>query len=140
MPEGKGYGPQFTASAGLSLNIIGDFAYAYNQVPSSDLQSITNTLDFTTGNFLFVGQWTVSGAIYQNDDNPTSGIDQFYLKLNGTVVMSLRTEGNNEQSPHNYTVPVIIPAYTKVEVSAVSATNNELWMVSNTLTGRIYRD
>lgn len=120
------------------LSVVGDFAYAYNQVPSSDLQSITNTLDFTTGKYVFVGEWTVSGAIYQLDDNPTSGIDQFYLKLNGTVVMSLRTEGNNEQSPHNYTVPIIIPPLTHVEISCVSATNNDNWQSSNSLAGRVY--
>lgn len=139
MPEGVGYGPQFTASAGLSLNVIGNFAYGYNQVGSDELQSITNTLDFVTGKYLFVGQWTVVGAIRQDEDSPTGGIDQFFLSFNGTVLQSLRTEGNNENSPLTYTVPIIIPPLTHVEISIVSATNNATWQASNSLTGRIYK-
>jgi len=133
-----GFANSFTGPT-EALEIAGDFAYAYNQVGTELLQSITNTLDFTTGNFLFVGHLTCCGAIRQDESSPTGGIDQFYLSLNGSVLMSLRTEGNNENSPLTYTIPIIIPAYTKVEVSAVSATNNNLWEVSNTLTGRIYR-
>jgi len=139
MPEGVGYGPNIVAGAGLELNVVGDFAYAYNQVGSDELQSITNTLDFTTGKYIFVGEWTVCGAIRQDEDSPTGGVDQFYLKLNGIVVQSLRTEGNEEDMPTTFTVPIIIPPLTHVEISCISATNNALWQSSNTLTGAIYK-
>ena len=120
------------------LSVVGDFAYAYNQIGSDKLQSITNTLDFVTGKYVFVGEWTVVGAIKQDDDSPTGGVDQFYLKLNGTVVQSLRTEGNEEDMPTTFTVPIILPPSTHVEISIISATNNALWQSSNSLAGRIY--
>jgi len=120
------------------LSIVGEFAYAYNQIGSDQLQSITNTLDFVTGKYIFVGEWTVCGAMKQDEDSPTGGVDQFYLKLNGTVVQTLRTEGNEEDMPTSFTVPIILPPLTHVEISCVSATNNALWQSSNTLTGRIY--
>ena len=41
------------------LSVAGDYAYAYNQVGTDQLQSIANTLEFTTGNYLTVGHWTV---------------------------------------------------------------------------------
>ena len=126
------------AGVGTTLNLVGDFAYAYNEKSSSDQQSKENTLDFTTGNYLFVGEWTVCGSINKNGVNSTGGIDQFYLSLNGITVMSLKTDTGEEDMPTQLTVPVIIPAYTHVEVSADCTINNADWMISNTLTGRVY--
>jgi len=141
MPEGVGYGSNIVASTGLELNVVGDFAYAYNQRGTGTVQTPTNTLDFMTGNFLFVGHWTVCGSVNKDGDSDTGGIDQFYLKLNGITIMSLRTDTQSQivESPQSLTVPVIIPAYTTVEVLAVSEQNNDNWLVSNSLTGRIYK-
>jgi len=143
MPEGVGYGPQNTASTGLELNIIGNYAYAYNQVASNNLQSIANTLDFQTGNYLFVGKWTVCGTVNNSGVSVGGGVDQFYLKLNEVTVMSLKTDTGDssagELPPQALTVPIIIPAFTKVEVSAVCTINNAAWILSNTLTGRIFK-
>ena len=136
---GNPVGGSFTGPA-EALEIVGDFAYAYNQVATDQLQSIANTLEFTTGNYLFVGEWTVCGAVNKDGVSGTGGIDQFYLKLNGTTVMSLKTDTGEEDSPTKLTVPVIIPSYTQVQVSADCTINNDNWLVSNTLTGRIYRE
>ena len=136
---GNPVGGSFTGPA-EALEIVGDYAYAYNQVATDQLQSIANTLDFTTGNYLFVGEWTVCGAVNKDGVSGTGGIDQFYLKLNGTTVMSLKTDTGEEDSPTKLTVPVIIPSYTQVQVSADCTINNDNWLVSNTLTGRIYRE
>jgi len=54
MPEGVGYGPQYTASTGKELNVIGNHAYAYSGNVSTT-SSNTTMLKFTTGNYLFVG-------------------------------------------------------------------------------------
>ena len=48
MPEGVGYGPQNTASTGLNLNYIGDYAYAYSGAISCS-DSEKELLNFTTG-------------------------------------------------------------------------------------------
>jgi hypothetical protein len=132
-------GGSFTGGS-KALDVIGDFAYAYNQVGTAQLQSIANTLEFTTGNYAFVGHWTVCGAVNKDNDSDTGGIDQFYFKLNGTTVMSLRTDTQSQQveSPQSMTVPILIPPFTKVEAAAVCEINNDNWLVSNTLVGRIY--
>ena len=95
---------------------------------------------FTTGNYLFVGEWTVCGSVNKDGVSGTGGIDQFYLKLNGTTVMSLKTDTGEEDMPTKLTVPVIIPSYTQVQASADCTINNGNWLVSNTLIGRIYRE
>ena len=136
---GNPVGGSFTGPA-QALEIAGDFAYAYNEVGTAQLQSITNTLEFTTGNYLFVGEWTVSGSVNIDGISANGGIDQFYLKLNGSTVMTLRTDTKEEDMPPSLVVPVIIPAYTEVEVSAVCELENDAWVVSNSLTGRIYRE
>jgi len=123
-----------------ALEIAGNFAYAYNQVGSDLLQTPTATLVFTSGNYLFVGHWTVSGSVNKDGVSTTGGVDQFYFKLNGSTVMSIKSDTNDEESPTVYTVPVIIPAYTEVECLANCTLNNANWVVSNSLTGRIYRD
>ena len=132
-----GSGNTFTGPA-TTLEIIGDYAYAYNQVGTDQLQSIANTLEFTTGNYLTVGHWTVCGSVNKDNDSGTGGIDQFYFKLNGSTVMSLKTETQEEDSPQSMVVPVIIPPFTKVECAAVCSLNNSNWLVSNSITGRIY--
>jgi len=126
----------------LGLSIAGDYAYAYNEVPSSDLQTIANTLDFVTGDYLFVGKWTAFGTVNNSGVSVGGGVDQFYLKLNGSTVMSLKTDTGDssagELPPQALTVPIIIPARTHVEASAVCTINNSAWILSNTLIGRIY--
>jgi len=139
MPEGVGYGSNIVASTGLELNVVGNFAYAYNEIGSSALQTPTNTLAFTTGNYLFVGEWTACGTVNKDGVSSTGGIDQFYLKLNGITIMSLKTDTAEEDNPQHLVVPVIIPAYTKVEALADCTVNNANWLVSNSLTGRIYK-
>jgi len=122
----------------LGLSVVGEFAYAYNQSPTSSQQSNENTLEFTTGNFVFVGQWIGCGAVNKDGVSTTGGIDQFYLKFNGSTVMSLKTDTAEEDNPQQMTVPIIIPPLTKVEASADCTVNNANWMISNTLIGRVY--
>jgi|29_taG_2_1085357.scaffolds.fasta_scaffold06123_3 hypothetical protein len=127
----------FTGSQ-KGLTTVGDYCYAYNEVGTDDLQSIANTLEFTTGKYIIIGHWTVCGSVNKDGDSGTGAIDQFYLKLNNTTVMSLKTDTGEEDSPQSMVVPIVIPPLTKVECSAVCGINNENWLVSNTITGRIY--
>jgi len=134
-----GAGNPFTGAA-QALEILGNHAYAYSgQLASSDAQSLTEMLSFTSGNYYLVGQWTVCGAVNVDGAHTTGGIDQFYLSFNGSLIQSLKTETDKETQPGTFTVPIIIPSYTQVVCEGVSATNNANWQISQTITGRIYR-
>jgi len=134
-----GVGNPFTGAAS-ALEILGDHAYAYSGQVGTDLvQSLTEMLSFTSGNYYFVGEWTVCGAVNIDGDSGTGGIDQFYLSFNGTTIQSLKTDTQEEDQPGLFTVPIIIPSYTQVVCEGVSALDNSNWAISQTLTGRIYR-
>jgi len=136
---GNPVGGSFTGPA-EALEILGNHGYAYSgQFATSDAQSLTAMLNFTSGNYYFVGEWTVCGAVNANDDHTTGGIDQFYLSFNGVTIQSLKTETDKETQPGTFTVPIIIPSYTVVLCEGVSATNNADWKISQSLIGRIYR-
>jgi len=140
MPEGKGYGAQDTASVGLNLNVIGNHAYAYSgNIGTENTQSLTDMLNFTTGNYYLVGNWTVCGAVNVSGDSDTGGIDQFYLSFNGVTIQSLKTDTQQEDSPTLYTIPILIPPYTHVICQGVSSLDTNSWLISQTITGRIYK-
>ena len=136
---GNPVGGSFTGAA-EALEIVGDHAYAYSgQIGTENTQSLTDMLSFTSGNYYFVGEWTVSGAINISGDSDTGGIDQFYLIFNDVTIQSIKTDTQHEDSPTLYTVPIIIPSYTKVVCQGVSSVNSNSWAISQALTGRIYR-
>ena len=136
---GNPTGGSFTGPA-EALEILGNHAYAYSgQFGTDDTQALTEMISFTSGNYYFVGQWTVCGAVNKDGDSGTGGIDQFYLSFNGTNIQSLKTETHEEDQPGSFTVPIIIPSYTIVVCEGVSSLDNANWVISQTLTGRIYR-
>lgn len=136
---GNPVGGSFTGPA-EALEILGNHGYAYSgQVPTDLTQALTEMISFTSGNYYFVGQWTVCGAVNKDGDSGTGGIDQFYLSFNGTTIQSLRTDTAEEDQPGLFTVPIIIPSYTIVVCEGVSSLDNGNWVISQTLTGRIYR-
>jgi len=121
------------------LTIVDEWAYAYNQVGTAQLQTPTNTLDFTTGKYIFVGNWIVSGSANKDGVSGTGGVDQFYLKFNGTAIMSIKVDSGEEDMQSYAVVPIVIPPLTHIEALADCTVNNDNWLVSNTLTGRIYK-
>jgi len=134
-----GVGNPFTGAAS-ALEILGDHAYAYSgQLGTSDAQSLTAMLNFTSGNYYLIGEWTVCGAVNEEGIQGSGGIDQFYLNFNGSYIQSLKTETDQEDQPGTFTVPIIIPSYTVVLCEAVSSMNNAGWKLSQNITGRIYR-
>jgi len=136
---GNPVGGSFTGPA-QALEILGNHGYAYSgQFPTSDAQTLTDMISFTSGNFYFVGQWTVVGSVNKDGGSGTGTIDQFYLSFNGTTIQSLKTDTGEEDQPGTFTVPIIIPSYTIVTCEGVSGLNNPNWVISQTLTGRIYR-
>jgi len=137
MPEGVGYGPQFTASTGLTLNVIGNHAYAY-----SGLQQINTTVTgvehllFTSGNYLFVGQVTFQGAEY--DQNVEAGTQSIcIIKLNDVEILAVKIDTVREAQMNPSVFPLIIPSYTKVSIAVASQHTTTDYFTAVTLTGRI---
>jgi len=127
MPEGVGYGPQDTASVGLTLNIIGDHAYAYSGAIVAAAGAGVDFLDFTTGNYYVVArvQWFYLAAA-SNDVNYRHYLNEIQI-INYLVSDS---PGNSE--PDNY-VQIVIPPFTRFRTNAQGSQQQMC-----VLTGRIY--
>jgi len=129
---GNPVGGSFTGPA-EALEIYGDFGAAYSgKVTSGTTGSATTTLlSFTTGNYLFVG-----GLAAQSDE---SGNYTEYLELllNGTAVISGAWDATATSSElMDQPIPIIIPAYTVVEVKFGVSTGTDIMTAQ--LAGRIY--
>ena len=134
-----GVGNPFTGAAS-ALEILGSHAYAYSgQFATEDVTSLTDMLSFTSGNYYFVGEWTVCGSVNDSSAHVTGGIANFYLSFNGSTIQSLKTETGEEDQPGTFTIPIIIPSYTVVVCQGVSSQNHGDWYISQSLIGRIYR-
>jgi len=135
MPEGVGYGPQFTASTGLSLNVIGNHAYAYSglhQIGTSPVQHLL----FSSGNYLFVGEVTFQGAEY--DQNIEAGTQSIcIIKLNDIEVLSVKIDTVREAQMNPSVFPLIIPSYTEVSIAVASQHTTTDYFTAVTLTGII---
>ena len=137
-PAGGGNptGGSFTGPA-EALEIAGDFAYAYSGRFSASTTAATR-LVFTTGNYLFVGEIRLCGMI--DEVTAANGrIATMTVKLNGAKVLFSKTAAAEEDMPSADVVPLIIPAYTEVEVIQ-DANDDEAGIVGSiSMTGRIYR-
>jgi len=120
-----------------ALEIVGDHAYATSGALSSNTTAVTH-LKFTSGNYYFVGRITCNGAM--GATIPLVGrTSVFQVSLNGVVIALMKTDSVEEDQPATVYNDVIIPAYTEVEVSAVSDTTTADRLTSVLMTGRIYR-
>jgi len=139
MPEGVGYGPQNTASIGKEIHVIGTYAYAYSGFyTAADTTSGLDVLDFTTGNYVFVGTLTFNG--YTSVANPTYGTDgACQLKLNGVIALELKNGTASEVMPTNTTCPVIIPPYTTVNVRIQADGSNVSVGATVVMVGKIHK-
>ena len=129
-----GTGNSFTG-ASASLELVGDFAYAYSGTYPADSNS-HSVFSFTTGNFIFVGKFKVNGAL-----NPISGSvanANGELKIAGTTIAvgPMNTALDNN---YFFEQDIIIPPYTEVEglINFFETDSNDL--ATATITGRIYR-
>jgi len=131
MPEGIGYGPQFTASVGKTLNYIGRHAYAYSGAVSGNNTEFT-VLEFETNSQYIEGFWRVGYAAgtYRNYD--------FRLLFNDIQVEQLflitSSSDSNQQFPHQ----IIIPPFTKLKVLAANTEDSTTQSVNAIVTGKIY--
>jgi len=136
MPEGKGYGPQYTASTGVNLNVIGNHAYAYNSAPASE--SASNILDFTTGKYYFVGTIQLNANVKASD--PATGvIATLAVTLNGETAIILKATTSDALTPATATCDIIIPPFTVVAASIDTNSNTAAYIGTVALTGRIHK-
>jgi len=134
MPEGKGYGPQFTASVGKSLNIIGKHAYAYSGSIGLPQNTDTTMLEFTTGKYYLKGNFAVQGDFNGMGSTATT----LKIKLNGTAIVdSVTSAGNDAIAPFDYPLRIIIPPLTTVEVILSKADGGTDYL-QVLLTGKVY--
>ena len=131
-----GAGNSFTGAA-QALEVAGDFAYAYSGQFGASGTEVTH-LEFTSGNFTFVGRMTVNGAV-DIADIGNGRLTIFILTFNGTVISLLKTETLEEDMPNSIYNDIIIPPYTDVKVTAISDAGSSTRKTTVLMTGNIYR-
>jgi len=136
MPEGKGYGPQDTASTGLNLNIIGGHAYAFNNLPASADDTVV--LQFITGPQYLVGWIQFNGYIKPSQTGVgTEGTCT--VTFNGQTVLSLKTDTELETSaPHSENQYILIPAFTSVVVTCRASQASVEQFATVGIAGKLY--
>ena len=133
---GNPVGGSFTGPA-QALEIMGEHAYAYSGLLPSDTSEYT-MFNFTSGNYYFVGEVTVAGAC--DDTSPGVGLTSvFTLSMNGTNLMILKTDTDQEDMPTTAVVPILIPPYTQIKLVALDNGAVGGRDTSASLVGRIYR-
>jgi len=131
-PAGGGNptGGSFTGPA-EAIEIIGDHAYAYNQATSSGNNSADVTmLQFTTGNYYFVGRINYADEREQGDKR------MIEIQFNGATIYS----NFFDDAPNGFYSPIttiIIPAYTEFQLNF--GINAVTIVGSVSITGRVYR-
>ena len=131
MPEGVGYGPQFTASVGKTLNVIGDYCYANSGVITNGSSAAdTVMLDFNTGSYIAVMKLYFTET--ENGDNNVV----VETEMDGIVIY----ESKWDQTPAGKAtggpfLEVLVPPYSNFTFSwGCSATKT----ATVVLTGRLY--
>ena len=125
-----GVSGSFTGPA-EALELVGDHAYAMSGsiISAGGASADTTYLNFTSGNYYFVG--TLS--IYEK--NAGNGERYADVSFNGANIIEMKADTNPDWLD-NFPIPIIIPSYTAVEVTA-GFSGGELFSV--VLVGRIYR-
>jgi hypothetical protein len=100
------------AGTGNVLNYIGQYAYAYSGLVSVD-NNITTVLKFDTGDQMLDAKFILNYASNLNHDEDFL----WQVKLNDEIIMQTVIEGAKVTEPPQF-VPLIIPAYSKVEFLA----------------------
>jgi len=132
---GNPVGGSFTGPA-EALEIYGDFAAAYTGLHAATTAGVT-VLSFTSGNYLFVGEFQLNGAVNISPFAQTQTTAQ--IKLNGIAVSVITTGNVAIDTPMSITQALIIPAYTEVTVEFDMDATEADRFASGSLTGRIYR-
>lgn len=132
-----GVANSFTGAAG-GLDIYGDFAAAY----SGKIQIATGSVDqlsFTSGNYLFVGD-IICFAGMKSDSPAVGEVSIFDISFNSVPIFTIKCDATNEEMPSEVSIPLLIPAYTEILVTAASGSSTSNFVTSVNVIGRIYRE
>jgi len=134
---GNPTGGSFTGPA-EALEIVGDFAFAY----SGQFEATTSAqtaLDFRTGNYFFVGQYALYGAIDPTSPGGSRSSTSGLLSFNGVNLLILASGESSKRSAMEATCQILIPSYTEVKVVLETDDNQGSQFMSVSMVGRIYR-
>ena len=133
---GNPVGGSFTGPA-ESLEIIADHAYAYSGLKQIDTSEVQH-LNFTTGNYLFVGTMQFQGCTDPAD--PANGKSSvFTVQMNDVAITGVKVDSAIEGMPSVMDMDLIIPPYTEIEVTCRSPATTSGLETAVLLAGRIYR-
>jgi len=139
MPLGggqSGFGSGGTAGVGTSLNYIGDHAYSNSGELASNTSAVTH-LSFNTESKYIVGRVTCFGAT--NISNIAVGrTSVFQVKFNSEIIATLKTDTAEEDMPTVVYTELLIPPYTRVDVTCLSDASSADRFTSAIVVGRVY--
>jgi len=132
MPEGVGYGPQYTANIGKDWNVIGNRGYSYSGSVSVNSSS-TNMNTFETGNYLTV----LNIELHGNYNAMGTDVGEIQVVMNGVEIVNTqftRITANTNIEPIKLVVPPLTNIAVNMNTGSGTATD---WQT--TITGRIYK-
>lgn len=135
MPEGKGYGPQYTSSVGRSLNYVGKHVYAYSGAHAGNTTPVT-ALEFTTGSSYIKGVFEIQIALANNSSSNTVSMSN--LKFNSELVANLVAGYKGADGITWQPFNAIIPPYTKVTANLFSDEDQAERFMTMSFTGKVY--
>ena len=132
MPEGIPYASaNVVAGAGLGLNYIGTHVYAYSGEVSVD-NNETSLLLFTTGNETIVGIMRPCYLQSTGDDY------EYRIKFNDILIAYTKATSEATIPAQKY-FEIIIPPYTKVEVTGDNTESSSSANIGALITGKLYK-
>jgi hypothetical protein len=118
-----------------AIELVGDHFLCYTGNVSIDgNDSDIPMANFTTGNYYCVGVISLEGD-FGGIGNSKIGLS---VKLNNSVIVDTNTSFAGDHTIFDAPLPIVIPAYTKVEVFAAQNTGGALDF-QLMMTGRTYR-
>jgi len=135
MPEGVGYGPQFTTAIGRTLNYIGKYVYAYSGITDLVGASTETQLEFITGKQIIIGEYAFGVDANDIDSNAYIG---FLIYLNGILMYqrSARAASSGNWSIFD-PLTLVIPPLTTVKVEAETTDSGGTTHTYGTFTGSV---
>ena len=139
---GGGGGPvgstnSFTGAAEALELTYPNRAYAYSGLIEATA-TMTDYIDFTTGNYTFDGIVQCVGFANPADTGPGTNAVFRYV-MNGAVQAYIKVETTNESMPSIVDLRVIIPAYTQVQVGVITDTIAATKLGAIIMMGEIFR-
>ena len=135
MPEGVGYGPQFTASVGKSLSYVGEHAYAFSKRAAANTTPVT-ALEFTTGSHYIRGSFHLSVGLQDADADSAASYSN--IDLNGEGVANMWAGFGGADAMALSQIEMIIPPFTEVSANLYSDVDQPDRFMFISFVGRVY--